>query len=285
LVPEGLNVRYLNLGCGSRFHPDWENVDFYPTGEGVRVHDLSKGVPYPEGSFDAIYHSHVLEHFPRETALFFLRECYRVIKPGGVIRVAVPDLERIARLYLEALEKASKDVPGWDENYEWMVMEMYDQSVREETCGALIEYFHREHIPNLDFVLQRLGFYGDALVKRLQVSAASKKDASSKTRTAWDYILRSPLQVLRNKIVRRLVGPEGWEALRVGRFRREGEIHMWMYDFYSLGKLLERTGFTQPCRVGAAESRIPGWADFNIDTEPDGQIYKADSMYMEAVKP
>jgi hypothetical protein len=58
-----------------------------------------------------------------------------------------------------------------------------------------------------------------------------------------------------------------------------------MYDRYSLGKLLKKAGFTNPQQVGPSESRIPNWANFNLDTDANGRIYKADSMYMEAIKP
>jgi len=271
---------HLNLGCGDRFHPDWENVDFYPTGPNVRVHDLYKPLPYATGTFDAVYHSHILEHFPRQQAFSLLRECNRVLRPGGIIRVAVPDLERICRLYLETLEKASAGEPEWAENYEWMVMELFDQCVREETCGALTDYFRKN--PNMDFVVQRWGSYVLPLRERLLAKAS--QDALP-TRTAWQYVLRHPLTVLRYKLTKSLLSKTDREALQIGRFRRAGEVHMWMYDRFSLARLLETAGFTQPQRVGATESRIADWAGFNLDTEPDGRVYKADSMYMEAFKP
>jgi predicted SAM-dependent methyltransferase len=284
MIPE--KMKYLNLGCGSRFHPDWENVDIYPYAPGIRIHDLTKKTPYAGESFSAIYHSHVLEHFPRRFAITFLRECYRLLTRGGVIRVAVPDLEQIARLYLESLEKASRGIPGWAENYEWMVMDMYDQCIREESCGALMEYFNRDRIPNREFIRERWGIFADSLIKGVQQSAARTfKDHTWAAKRAWGYVLRNPREVLRNKIVRGLLGRSDWEALQVGRFRRAGEIHMWMYDHHSLGKLLESAGFWHTARVGPTESRIPGWADFHLDAEPDGQVYKADSLYMEAVKP
>ena len=58
-----------------------------------------------------------------------------------------------------------------------------------------------------------------------------------------------------------------------------------MYDRYSLARLLRDSGFRDPVRREANESLIPGWTKFNLDTEPDGTVYKPDSMYMEAVKP
>jgi predicted SAM-dependent methyltransferase len=279
-----MRKQYLNLGCGDRFHPDWENVDLYPTGPGVRVYDLRNRTPYADGTFDVVYHSHVLEHFPKQAAVAFLRECQRVLKPGGVIRVAVPDLERIARLYLEALEKASSGEPGWGNNHEWMVMEMFDQCVRDGPCGAFVEYFERGPIPNWDFIVQRWGSYATRFLEDFRRSDPSRESPRSTSERAWGYILHNPGTVLRNKIVRMLIGEEDWKAIPVGRFRRAGGLHMWMYDNYSLGRLLENVGFRDPQRLTPTESRIPGWASFNLDTDPDGCIYKADSIYMEAVK-
>lgn len=279
-------MKYLNLGCGDRFHPDWENVDLYPHAPGVRVCDLLRTkTPYPDGIFDVVYHSHVLEHFPKQAALTFLRECHRVLRSGGVVRIAVPDLERIARLYLESLEKASSGVPGWDHNYEWMVMEMLDQCVREGPCGAFVEYFRQDPIPNWDFILQRWGTAASAFLEDFRQRNPPGQSSPSRNGRAWGYVLRNPGTVLRNKILRLLLGRANWEALPVGRYRRSGVIHMWMYDYYSLGKLLKKAGFSHPQRVGPRESRITDWVSFNLDTDPDGQIYKADSMYIEAVKP
>jgi len=277
--------RYLNLGCGSRFHLGWENVDMYPYGPGVRVHDLTKRTPYDDETFDVVYHSHVLEHFPRRQALSFLQECRRILKSGGVVRVVVPDLERITRLYIESLEKASTDVPGWADNYEWMVIEMYDQAVREETCGALTEYFKRDPLPNWDFVSGRMGAYGDSSRKTLVDMVQRSKTVASRPKLAWGYLFRNAGKVFRNKLLKFLLKEQGWEALQVGQFRRGGEVHMWMYDRYSLAKLLHFVGFIQVQQVGPAESRIPDWPAFCLDTEPDGRTYKADSMYMEASKP
>jgi predicted SAM-dependent methyltransferase len=278
-------MRYLNLGCGDRFHPEWENVDMYPYAPTVRLHDLTKKLPYRDGEFEAVYHSHVLEHFPRKLGFTFIQECHRLLKPGGVIRVAVPDLEQIARLYLESLEKASNELPGWSDKYDWMVIEMLDQCVREETCGALIEYFNRDPIPNWDFIQKRWGVFAVSALKNLQANRTQRNGMPPSHRKAWGYILRHPRAVFRNKLLKLLLGPNELEALEVARFRRSGEIHLWMYDSFSLARLLEQAGFTNSQRVSASESRLPGWANFCLDTEPDGRVYKADSLYMEAIKP
>lgn len=104
-----------------------------------------------------VYHSHLLEHFSRHNALNFAQECYRVLKPGGIIRVAVPDLERIARMYLHSLEKALQGQDGWQHNYEWMTLELYDQTVRERSGGSMVEYLKQDPIPNELFIYERAG--------------------------------------------------------------------------------------------------------------------------------
>jgi len=266
-----------------RFHPNWDNVDFQQTGPTVRAHDLRKGIPYKEELFNAVYHSHVLEHFPRNEGKRFLRECYRVLRRGGVVRVAVPDLEGIVRVYLEKLEKVSHGEPGSADDYDWMLLEMYDQAIREEPCGGFAEYVRRDPIPNWDFVTKRWGTFAETAVQGIR-KASTGRD-SSRTRIAWSYVLRNPATFVYNRLVRLLLSKDDRNALQIGRFRRAGEVHMWMYDSYSLARLLRDVGFVQPQRVGATESKIPGWAKFYLDADPDGQVYKADSMYMEAFKP
>jgi SAM-dependent methyltransferase len=278
-------MKCLNLGCGSRFHPNWENVDFISVAPNVRGYDLRKGVPYADCEFDVVYHSHVLEHFPKQLAPVLLRECLRVLKPGGLIRVAVPDLERIARLYLEILEKASLNLPGWKDNYDWILLEMYDQAVREHLGGACFDYYRQAPIPNWDFVLQRVGAEAHAAMKAARTESPSPMNGFQRLRTKLDYVHHNFGAVFRNKLARIVLSEEDYAALQVGRFRRRGEIHQWMYDAYSLTRLLRECGFCDPQRCAATESRIPNWAKYCLDNEPDGTAYKPDSMYMEAVKP
>jgi hypothetical protein len=84
--------------------------------------------------------------------------------------------------------------------------------------------------------------------------------------------------------LRILLGQRDYRSLQIGRFRQSGEVHKWMYDRYSLAACLGEAGFVQVRECSAFESGIPGWRDFHLDTEPDGTIYKPDSLYMEAVK-
>ena len=98
----------------------------------------------------------------------------------------------------------------------------------------------------------------------------SETKASRKGNSACDRLWRRTLGLL--------VGSEGLAAYDHGRFRNGGEVHKWMYDRYSLLKVLESAGFTENKRVGLSESRVANWSGFNLDTEADGSTYKPDSL-------
>jgi SAM-dependent methyltransferase len=246
----------LNLGCGQAVHPDWVNVDVNAGAPGVYRHDLRKPVPLAGGCCAAVYHSHLLEHFPRDLAPEFLSECYRLLKSGGILRVVVPDLETIARLYLQNLEGALAKSPGAAERYEWMVLELLDQLVRDQSGGAMLKYWAQDPMPAEEFVVQRCG---------------------------WEALHN--MRALRQ---RRRAGRSGCQKpaspREAARFRASGELHRWMYDRYSLSELLRRAGFRDIAPRSAGESAIPNFLSYNLEITPEGAVRKPDSLFMEAAK-
>jgi predicted SAM-dependent methyltransferase len=88
----------LHLGCGWRnFGSDWIHID-----GGDYTHLVSHDIinlPYEDNSVDLIYASHVFEYFDRVEACIVLQSWRRVLKPTGVLRLAVPDFEAMAKLY------------------------------------------------------------------------------------------------------------------------------------------------------------------------------------------
>ena len=157
-------TKYLNLGCGHRYHPDWINIDIIPKGLGVIKHDLSCGIPLPDASCNVIYHSAVLEHMRRPDAVAFLKECHRVLKPDGILRVGVPDLEKICRLYLSKLAEALNGDETAAHDYDWIMLELLDQIVREKSGGNMLDYLRQNPLPNETFVYERIGEEGRELV-------------------------------------------------------------------------------------------------------------------------
>ena len=133
--PAGESPVRVNLGCGLAVAPGWFNVDgslnaliagmpravhklvyrhtgasrYYAQAEYLALlqcgtfihHDLQYGIPLHDATADFVYSSHFLEHMSRVDALHLLRESFRVLKPGGVVRVVVPDLEYAVSLYAQ----------------------------------------------------------------------------------------------------------------------------------------------------------------------------------------
>ena len=90
----------LHLGCGTKKLSGWVNVDQYRTPDIVDMQwDITKPFPLPAESCELIYHEHVLEHLTVEQARLFLVECRRLLKKGGVMRVAMPSLQAVVRSY------------------------------------------------------------------------------------------------------------------------------------------------------------------------------------------
>ena len=93
---------FLNLGSGKRGARNlhWINVDGFRFPTVDFCLDLGRKLPFPDSSANGIFCQHVLEHFDLKKGLAILRECYRVLTPGGVIRLIVPDARKIVSTYL-----------------------------------------------------------------------------------------------------------------------------------------------------------------------------------------
>lgn len=105
LMPEQNKTIKLNIGCGDNIHPEWLNLDYSPA-KGVKKINVKRKLPFANSSVDIIYHSHLLEHLQKPQAAKFITECHRILKKGGIMRVAVPDLQTICKEYLKNLELA-----------------------------------------------------------------------------------------------------------------------------------------------------------------------------------
>jgi hypothetical protein len=157
-------VLVLNLGCGTKVSPAAEvlNIDWTPflrlrksrilrpfapilvgrnrraafkaLGDNILSHDLSKGIPFPSGSLDAIYHSHLLEHIDREKVPIFMAEVRRVLKTNGIHRIVIPDFELVCRSYVAHIDLAERDADARLE-HERYIGAILEQSVRRESAG------------------------------------------------------------------------------------------------------------------------------------------------------
>jgi len=177
----------------------------------IICHDLRRGLPFPDASFEFVYHSHFLEHLSRENADKFIAECLRVLRPHGLIRVVVPDLELLCRKYLRTIDQDA-------DSHLQSIANIFELMVRMDTAGTsaqkpVVRYFER--------------------------------------------------------IIR-------------GNAFKTGQLHQWMYDRVSLGRLLSRNGFCEIIRRDAISSDLPSWEHIGLDTEPDGTELHPGSLFMEA---
>jgi len=81
----------------------------------IRYGDVRKKLRFKDNSVDYIYNSHLLEHLFPDEGLHFLKECYRILKPGGLIRIVIPDLEGIARRYINGINNSGGSVESTEE--------------------------------------------------------------------------------------------------------------------------------------------------------------------------
>jgi predicted SAM-dependent methyltransferase len=111
LTPESSGLK-LHIGSGKYHIDSWLDIDIYPgrvpdqsfpSGEKLKQFglDIKWGLPFRDASASYVFSSHILEHFyyPGE-ALFVLGEIYRVLEPGGVVRLVVPDIEQCIMAYV-----------------------------------------------------------------------------------------------------------------------------------------------------------------------------------------
>ena len=270
-------MKKLNFGCGKRLAAGWTHIDFHSDDPRIQKVNLLQGFPFPEASFDVVYSSHVLEHFTQEQAQFLLREAQRVLKPQGILRLSVPDLESLCREYLRILDLPAETADK-AKKYEWIAIELLDQLVRSQTFGKMGEFYTRLNQaddPNLRaYVAERIGEIPDTNPPPPTWSdrLAPFHPKNLGTTLTYGYL----------KLISYLIPPNLRNMVFVET--QIGERHRWMYDTYSLTALLEDLGFQHCQGVRHNESAIPGFVEDGLDTNHDGTPYKTNSIYVEAYR-
>jgi len=280
--------KYLNIGCGGKFHKDWTNIDIVSFSPEVKSFNILKGIPFSENTFEAVYHSQVLEHIPTDKLDFFIAECFRVLKPGGIIRISTPDLESIAKLYIKWLdhniETFGKDLEGVA-NYEWMKIEMYDQIARNKSGGEMWPFLKSLNFDQHQFIAGRIG---EHLVKELTKPEKSRKEHVKNIimnllnpRKIIYLLTHNSLFTLIRGLITHLLPNKS--NLRIGLFRTGGEVHYSMFDRFSLNNLLSKHGFKYVCLKNLYESSIPDFHKYELEIK-NSIPYDTVSLFMEAIK-
>ncbi|HIJ60156.1 MAG TPA: methyltransferase domain-containing protein [Nitrospirae bacterium] len=110
---ENHKVRKLQIGTGPNKLTGWFNTDILPTNEGIYHLDASKPFSIKDESFDYIFSEHQIEHLTYNEALDMLKECYRILKPKGKMRIITPDIEIIISLKIPDKTDIQKEYIKW----------------------------------------------------------------------------------------------------------------------------------------------------------------------------
>ena len=102
----------LHIGGGWRLLDGWLNADLELIPDVMHM-DATQRFPFRDGTFQYVYTEHMIEHVPYPQGAFMLRECHRVMRKGGVIRVITPDLAAITGLYRGDLSADQKKYLSW----------------------------------------------------------------------------------------------------------------------------------------------------------------------------
>jgi ubiquinone/menaquinone biosynthesis C-methylase UbiE len=165
----------LHLGCGKRFIPGFVHVDVADLPHVDHQCGIDRLPMFEDGSVDLVYCSHAFNYFDRIDGRRALGEWHRVLKPGGLLRLAVPDFEALSALYQRTGELSTVlgplfgriEVPTRDGHRVLFMRTTYDYSSLEAMCRAAgfrdfrrydwRETIHRDHddysqayVPHMD---------------------------------------------------------------------------------------------------------------------------------------
>jgi len=130
----------LHIGCGANLLSGWLNTDFNDQNGKVAFLDAGEEFPLPSESFDYVFSEHLFEHLDVDQQINMLKESLRILKPGGIARIAMPSLEFLFQLYSSSQKTENKNYVEW-----YVKTSPYLSSVKEKVAD---ESFHYCYIIN-----------------------------------------------------------------------------------------------------------------------------------------
>jgi SAM-dependent methyltransferase len=270
------------------YRREWTNVLFsmlpQPADEhDVLYHDVRKPLPFADKTFDSAYALHIIEHLTPGEAVSMVNELYRVLKPGGILRISTPDLEDICRSYLRQLDECRTSRSDLNMvRYRWAVLELLDQIVREQSGGMMAQ---ASALGDFDpeFARRRFGDVFDEF-------SPSRSRHASRDKPLLKRLARVTASSLIASVQWRAIGLIDrryriWLRTLMSAPRHTGELNKWMYDELSLETLLEAAGFREHRRQDHTSSMIPDWNRYALDQSTGGAHAIEPSLYFEARKP
>jgi predicted SAM-dependent methyltransferase len=121
----------LQLGSGRNQIQGWLNTDFYAKHPCYIYLDVTHAFPLSSNSFERIYSEHLIEHLSQADGEKMLAESFRVLKPGGRIRIETPDLRKMSNLY------AVRETEDAQQYFQWHHRECGDKNYPPTVCFAI----------------------------------------------------------------------------------------------------------------------------------------------------
>ncbi len=158
-------LRRLNWGCGTVARAGWLNSDCKARPGVDLVGDIRDGLPLPADSLDYAVSIHALQDLPHRDLLPALQELHRVLKPGGVLRLALPDLDRAIDAYRRG-----------DHRY-FLIPDSEARSLGGKLCVQMLWYGALRSIFTYDFVAELLAKAGFTEVTRCRYGETASPHA------------------------------------------------------------------------------------------------------------
>lgn len=281
-----MSAKKINLGCGSVFvdSPDWVNFDFSPVTPSVKRANLLKRLPLPDNNVLLVYSSHFLEHVPKKKVSAVLNEIFRILSPGGRVRLVLPDLEEMARSYLALRETNSHS------KADFLVLEIVDQCVRGEEGGELGAFYDDLRANSLSLNSsppQRVSEIAQFVAERTGENLSLDQGDKLQLKYDFDYIFRTVYRKLQKIWILMCLQclPSAFKEQNVS-LAGIGERHHWLWDFHQIKKELQNAGFVDVVRCTSTTSFDGEFPFYPLDINSDGSSRKGDgSLYVEAMKP
>jgi predicted SAM-dependent methyltransferase len=150
----------LQIGSGTIGFPGWMNSDVAGTPGTDFPLDITKPLPFPDACLDAIYGSEVIEHIERRQVVPFLAEAYRVLKPGGVLRLTTPDLRSVCQIYLGVHERTCLQ----DQATTWLEAEFSP----DYWANAMVRFWGHQWVWDFDALSGKMRSVGFVRVERAE---------------------------------------------------------------------------------------------------------------------
>jgi SAM-dependent methyltransferase len=161
----GADLPRVNVGAGKYPMPGWLNFDLVPRQRGVFHADATRSMPLAAGSIALLRSEHMIEHLPYGAGLAFLRESFRVLRPGGRIRLITPDMEKILALREEQADPVATSY------VEWVTRQKYPEAAGPDPAfaiNAMFRFYGHQFIYTrklLQQAVERAGFRDAAFLE------------------------------------------------------------------------------------------------------------------------